>query len=365
MMPSSSVCLLGLLLAAQPAAELDLDERIDGLGVVLAPRGWHPSLRSSDLLDATDDVVRRVSRLRLRSSDQAGLNTVAFQRCGHTRRFLCWMQTVARATSMPRVRYPTTIVMIVHPRAGKPAMTIVVLDSKPFFVLRDTASPDAVESALRQSAMTVGPFVMTGETWRKKLHENFGSRIGRYLARRGQALDHGSVALTSPCTACEVRIDGRAIGVIGTSSLRLKGLRSGVRSISLFHSGEPFESGRVRVRPGNTVDLALKRRIEPPDPLGPMLLWGGAAALAASAATLAVGLGIEQSRPVLVCLEPPCEARFIDRGWGTASAAFAGAGATWLSTWLIRDDGDDTAAWWGVAIGLAVGFGAGFATSQL
>ena len=364
MMSSSTLLLLALLVAREPAL-LDLDERIDSVGVVLAPRGWHPTLRGSDLLDATDEIVRAVSRLRLRSSDQAGLDKAALQRCGHERRFLCWMRIVARATDMSRVRHPITFVMIVHPRRGEPAMTVVVVDSKPFFVLRDTAIPDEIETKLRQNAMTVGPILMTGQTWQQKLNVGLRRRVQRYLSARGHAPEHGALALSSPCAECELRVDGQAIGSVGRSPLRLTGLRSGVRSVSLFRSGEPFESERVRITAGDTTAVSFERRFAPSDPLGPTLLWGGTAALATGAAMFAAGLAVERSRPVLVCLEPPCDSRFIEPGLGAASAAFAGAGATWLATWLLRAEGDESTGWWGIGLGIAIGVGAGLAASQL
>ncbi|MEO1338538.1 MAG: hypothetical protein AAFV29_23045, partial [Myxococcota bacterium] len=60
-----------------------------------------------------------------------------------------------------------------------------------------------------------------------------------------------------------------------------------------------------------------------------------------------------------------CSAPIMGRGWASASAAFLGVGATWMSTWLLRSDDDTTAGWWGIGLGVAAGLGAGIAAANL
>ncbi|MEO1336355.1 MAG: hypothetical protein AAFV29_11960, partial [Myxococcota bacterium] len=286
------------------ASTVDLDERIDSVGVVLAPRGWRPTVRSAEILATIDEGIRGVSRLRVRSPDQSGIDSGAFQRCPHARRFSCWVRLVLQSTDSGRVRRPFAFVLIVHPREGIPAVTVVGLDSQPYIALRDTSSAAEIEAALRKRALTVGPILLDGAAWAANFRARLRDGFGSFLTARGQGLDHGTVDVASPCPQCEVRVDGRAVGVLKAPQLSLKGMRPGARAVSLYRGGEPFERQRVNVVPLTRTSVTFERRVEVSDPLGQTLLWGGVAALAVSATTFGLGLGLEQSRPVLVCLEP-------------------------------------------------------------
>ncbi|MEM7676407.1 MAG: hypothetical protein AAF449_10430 [Myxococcota bacterium] len=342
---------------------VDLDERIDSVGVVLAPRGWRPTVRSSEILAATDQSIRRVSRLRVRSPDQAGIDSGAFQQCAHERRFSCWLRLVLPTAG--RVRRPFAFVIIVHPREGVAAVTVVGIDSQPYFELRDVASDEQIEAALRTRALTVGPIMVDGAAWATNFRARLRDSFEPFLTARGQGLDHGAIDVSASCSKCEVRVDGRPVGVISEPGLVLRGLRPGKRAVSLFRGGEQFEMRRVNVVPQSRTPLVFERRIENADPLGPTLLWGGAAALAAGATTFGIGLGLERSQPVLVCLMPSCSTPLMARGWSATSAAFLAAGATWMTTWLLRSDDDEASAWWGIGLGIAAGLGAGLAAASL
>lgn len=397
-LPAAALVLLSAQLAeaATPDAEIDLAQREPLVIIPLIPPDTAPHLRSSEIIELTDQLLERQTDLTAVGPDQAGISVDAMERCPAELRLSCWARE-ARPAYRPEPPDPhdapspprLLLVLAIQARPQEPdRISGLLLDTTAALAAydaQDRSLPDwehAAEESLFQSAVVDRPgfvVVSSREDLRRYLRELIEA-LRPALERRGHWQPFGELTISGVDAGLAIELDGRPIGSTGAGDTRVRGVAPGPRRVRLRDPRGELADAEATISVVRGTERRLQLALVPrPRPLARHLrtagIWTGLGLVLAGAVVTAVAVANPPDfRYLEPCVGSGCAgastsfARWCDLGSGSSDcsggplAAPLGysliiAGAVTGGGSLLSEAEEPELSWLWPVLGLALGAG--------
>ncbi len=291
--------ILGALLLGLSAPSIEVGPRTPSVLLLVTPRASKLRGSTSDYLLAADAIATSHTGLQILSSEQAGVDQNALDRCGAGERLTCWTRLVRPREDAEGPRF--LIVLAAHPSGADQTKLVAMLVDTDRALEAFKKTPrsagwrERVESELFTQAVKTKPKTLRNndnQAIRGYFEDLFSSRFRSVLERESLWRPFGQVSLQAPPGAT-IALDGRRVGVAGPSPTELSAIPPGRVTISIRTPDGRAAQAQVTVERGQRVELTPASFVFPPDRPHPLRLavqWGGIAVATAGAAIAIYGL---------------------------------------------------------------------------
>lgn len=291
--------IFGALLLGLSAPSIEVGPRTPSVLLLVTPRASKLRGSTSDYLLAADAIATSHTGLKILSSEQAGVDQNALDRCGAGERLTCWTRLVRPRSDVEGPRF--LIVLAVHPSgADQTKLVAMLVDTDRALEVfkktpRTTGWRERVESELFTQAVKTKPKTLRnndGQAIRGYFQDLFSSRFRSALERESLWRPFGQVTLQAP-SGTTIALDGRRVGVAGESQTELSAVPPGRVTIAIQTPDGRAAKTQVTVKRGQRLQLTSASFTFPPERPHPLRLavqWGGVAVATAGAAIAAYGL---------------------------------------------------------------------------